>query len=113
MASDARKLLYDITSAAKAVRGFCHGRTSEDYQGDLLLRSACERQLGILGEAMTRLRDLHPDVFERVGEGHAIIAFRNRLIHGYDAVDPEIAWDVIANKVPGLEATAEALLKTA
>lgn len=43
----------------------------------------------------------------------AIIGFRNRLIHGYDAVDAEIAWDVIVNKLPGLEATVEALLASA
>lgn len=113
MENDARKLLYDIASSAKAIREFCQGHTSEDYESNLLLRSACERQLGILGEAMARLRDRHPDAFGSIKEGTAIIGFRNRLIHGYDAVDAEIAWDVIVNKLPSLEATAQALLASA
>jgi len=29
-----------------------------------------------------------------------IVGLRNRLIHGYDAVDAEIVWDVIKHNVP-------------
>lgn len=112
MRSDAPKLLYDIMSSVSAIQNFCHGRTLTDYKDDLLLRSACERQLGIIGEAMTRLRDSHPDLFDQITEGHTIIGFRNRLIHGYDAVDADIAWDVIANKLPGLGTAAESLLNS-
>ncbi len=112
MRSDAPKLLYDILSSVSAIRSFCQGRTLKDYKHDLLVRSACERHLGIIGEAMTRLRDRHPDLFDQINEGQAIIGFRNRLIHGYDAVDAEIAWDVIANKLPGLGTAAESLLNS-
>ncbi len=75
------------------------------------LRSACERQFEIIGEAMTRLRDLHPDVSEQVTDGHAIIAFRNRLIHGYDTVDAQIVWDVIQTRIPDLERVVGGLLE--
>lgn len=76
-----------------------------------MLRSACERQFEIIGEAMTRLRDRHADVFQKLGEGPSIIAFRNRLIHGYDTVDSEIVWDVIETKLPRLVQVAQALLR--
>jgi uncharacterized protein with HEPN domain len=78
----------------------------QDYDADLMLRSACERQFEIIGEAMTRLRDRHPEVCERVTEGHAISALRNRLIHAYDTVDSEIVWDVIHGKLPNLKRIA-------
>lgn len=39
---------------------------------------------------MTRLRDRHAAVFAQLSDGPAIIAFRNRIIHGYDTVDPEL-----------------------
>lgn len=110
MRSDARKLLYDIATAAEAIQEFCHGRTMEDYDADLMLRSACERQFEIIGEAMTRLRDRHDDVFDDIAEGHPIIAFRNRLIHGYDTVDSEIVWDVIQTKLPHLQQATQGIL---
>ncbi len=75
-----------------------------------MLRSACERQFEIIGEAMTRLRERHADVFQRLEQGPSIIAFRNRLVHGYDSVDGEIVWDVIQSKLPQLQAAADALL---
>lgn len=78
-----------------------------------MLRSACERQLEIIGEAMTRLRERHPEIFDQVNEGHAIIAFRNRLIHGYDSVDAEIVWDVITRKLAELELVARQFLDQA
>lgn len=77
-----------------------------------MLRSACERQFEIIGEAMTRLRDRHPEVFGQIRDAPTIIAFRNRLIHGYDTVDSEIVWDVIQDKLPSLEQAAGRLLAT-
>jgi len=113
MRSDARKFLYDIVTATGAIRQFTGGRTLQDYENDLMLRSACERQFEIIGEAMTRLRERNQDVFDGIGEGHSIIAFRNRLIHGYDSVDSEVVWDVIAHELASLERVAQQLLMQA
>ena len=64
MRSDPRKLLYDLVTACGAIAEFCRDRSLQHYRTDLMLRSACERQFEIIGEAMTRLRDRHGDVFE-------------------------------------------------
>jgi uncharacterized protein with HEPN domain len=111
MRSDPNKLLYDIATATDAIQEFCRGRTIQDYEADRMLRSACERQLEIIGEAMTRLRDRHPNDFGKIVEGRGIIGFRNRLIHGYDTVDTEIVWDVIRSKIPALESSVQRLLR--
>ena len=111
MRSDPRKLLYDVLTAAEAIAEFCLGRTIETYEADRMLRSACERQFEIIGEAMTRLRDRHPDVWTQVEGGPAIISFRNRLIHGYDTVDSQIVWDVIQSRLPQLQRTTRRLLE--
>ncbi len=110
MPRDAKKLIYDIRRACQATLMFCQGRSLDEYLADLMLRSACERQLEIIGEAMTRLRDHHEATFGSVAHGSAIIAFRNRLIHGYDSVDSEIVWDVIERKIPELERAAASLI---
>ncbi len=31
-----------------------------------------------------------------------IIGMRNRIIHGYDAVDDQIVWDTVQHKIPPL-----------
>ncbi len=112
MASDHRKYLYDIAGAGAAIRGFCRDRTFADYEASHLLRSACERQLEILGETLTRLRDRHADVYLDIPEGNKIIGFRNRLIHGYDTVDSVIVREIIQARLPGLlESVDRALVR--
>ena len=110
MQLDPRQMLHDIANAAGAIAEFCDDRTAADYESTQMLRSACERQFEIIGEAMTRLRTIHPLVFARIEAGREIIAFRNRLIHGYDSVDSEIVWDVIQVRLPALARIVLALL---
>jgi uncharacterized protein with HEPN domain len=53
------------------------GKTWEDYDGDLLLRSGVERQFEIAGEAMSVLRNLDPESADRVPNVHKIVGMRN------------------------------------
>jgi uncharacterized protein with HEPN domain len=58
--------LNDIVNAAEAISTFTLGRTENDYNHDLLLRSAVERQLEIIGEAArvisTGFKDANPEI---------------------------------------------------
>ncbi len=56
MHADARKLLWDARRAAERVRNFARDKMFTEYQADDLLRSAVERQLTIVGEALNQLR---------------------------------------------------------
>lgn len=110
MPHDAEKYLYDIREAAKLVRDFTVGRTVDDYLQDVLLRSAVERQLGIVGEAMILLRRVAPDVADKISEHRSIIGFRHILVHGYDALNHELVWEVVTSNIPILIEETEALL---
>lgn len=110
MPPETKKLLFDIQHAALGISMFVEGRTLDGYVGDLMLRSAVERQFEIIGEAMTRLRKLDPKLLEQVSESHRIIGFRNVLIHGYDAVTDETTWRIIHEKLPILQREIAALL---
>ena len=48
-----------------------------------MLRSAVERQFGIVGEALSRLAKDDPDVAAAIPDHGTIIAFRNILNNGY------------------------------
>lgn len=58
--------LYDVLRAAKAVQQFVADKTLDDYRGDLMLRSAVERQFEIIGEALTQLRRLDASMVEKI-----------------------------------------------
>ena len=60
-----------------------------------MLRSAVERQFGIIGEALSRLAKDSPEVVARIPDHGKIIGFRNILVHGYASVDDRIVWGVI------------------
>jgi uncharacterized protein with HEPN domain len=46
-----------------------------------------------------------------VPDERQIVGARNRLIHDHDAIDDQIVWSLVQNKLPLLEASIEALLE--
>lgn len=112
MRLEAKKYLLDIQVAAERVERFSKGKTFKQYLADEMLRSAVERQFGIIGEALSRLDKDSPDVASAIPGCGRIIAFRNILIHGYAAVDDRIVWGVIENHLDALrKALAELIAK--
>lgn len=110
MQLETRKLLYDVEQAAELIASFTQGRGLPDYREDAMLRSAVERQFEIIGEALNRLSSSDPVTVERIREHRRIIAFRNVLIHGYDAVSDAVVWDIVETKLPVLREELEAIL---
>jgi uncharacterized protein with HEPN domain len=110
MQPDARAPLYDVLQACRRVSRFVEGQSLADYEDDELLRSAVERQLAIAGEALSRLNRIAPELVTRITDYRRIIAFRNRLIHGYDTITNPVVWGVVQGNVPILIAEVEALL---
>jgi len=104
------KLLADIHQAAEMIGGFISGRTFHEYSNDPLLRSAVERQFEIIGEALNRLARQDAATAARVGDYRQIIAFRNVLIHAYNAVDDRLVWEAAQEKLPLLRRNVKALL---
>ncbi len=110
MRRDPRAYLWDVREAADAIAGFVRGRGFSVYAADLMLRSAVERQLGIIGEALSQLARVDPALAARVPELRRVIAFRNVLIHGYDRIDDAGVWRIVEGDLPPLRARAAALL---
>ena len=92
--------LFDMLHAANGIQLFMVDKTLQDFNEDLMLRSAVERQFEIIGEAMTRLRKNAPETLERFSEHAGIIGFRNVLIHGYDTLNNEVTWRILQEKLP-------------
>jgi len=86
------------------------GKTREAFVEDDLLRSAVERQLQIIGEALSQLAKVDPQIASKVSELSRIIAFRNILVHGYAAIDYDTVWRLIEDKLPELLVNLRAIL---
>jgi uncharacterized protein with HEPN domain len=110
MRPESPKFLEDIRLATVFVEEKTRGKSLDEYLADDLLRAAIERQFEIIGEALTRLRKVDPQTLNLIPDHLQIIAFRNVLVHGYDAIDHRRVWDAIQNSLPHLHGTVKSLL---
>jgi uncharacterized protein with HEPN domain len=110
MRRDPRVHLADVEEAGRLVLRFTHGLDLNTYRDDVLVRSAVERQLEIVGEALNRFYREDAGLAARIPEVRRVIGFRNVLAHGYDIVDHEAVWDAVTHELPGLVTAAAALL---
>lgn len=105
--------LWDAVQAGQAITDFVAERTARDLSGDLMLRSAVERQLEILGEALGRLRTDDPETARQVPDLARIVGMRNVIAHQYGDVDGEILWVAVTRRVPELLSVLRSLLQEA
>lgn len=110
MPHDPQKYVYDILSSCDFLLDFVAGRTVDDYKGGRGFRSAVERELQIIGEAVMQLDRVAPHLAARIPEHRNIIRFRHVLVHGYDSLHPATIWSVIEDKLPLLSDEARKLL---
>lgn len=109
MDEPARKYLYDILESIKSIDSYLSSRRIfEEYLKNKMLRRAIEREFEIIGEAMTKLNQIDPDI--PISSKMQIIGMRNRVIHSYDRVDHDIVWGTIIRHLPVLQSEIEHLL---
>lgn len=73
-----------------------------------MFRNAIERQIGIIGEAMTKILQLNRDI--PITGARKIKATRNYLIHAYDSLQPFTIWGIVINHLPKLKEEVSLLL---
>jgi uncharacterized protein with HEPN domain len=108
---DIRKYIFDINEACELLLQFTAGKTFSDYSTDPMLRSAVERQFEIIGEALVQALRLDPSLSSRISNPGRIIAFRNRLIHGYSSVADDIVWGIVQANLPTLRKEVATLME--
>ena len=96
------KRLEDAHDACTRVQNFLESVPVETFLESELLRSAVERQLEIIGEALNAASKQDESLIQIIPELPRIVGLRNRLIHGYDSVDAEIVWDLVHRNIPAL-----------
>jgi len=111
MGHDDRLTLEQMLDIVRRVRAIAHGRTRAAFDADEVTQLAVLHLIQMLGEAASRVsaafRAAHPEF--PWGE---MVGMRNRIVHGYDHVDPDIVWRVATEDLEPVLAALERVLAT-
>lgn len=101
--------LFDIKTSIEEIESyFPNGKIFQFYQDDLKTKRAVERNIEIIGEAMSRILKLEPEI--SISNSRKIVDARNKIIHGYDEISDDVIWGIIVNNLPVLKMEVEQLL---
>lgn len=110
MDADVKTWLYDVLTAIMEIESFFADNTKEfgKFQMDLRTKRAVERNIEIIGEALSRI--LKRDESIVISNSRKIVDTRNRIIHGYDSVSDDVIWGIVIKHLPLLQNEVQALL---
>ena len=100
---------HDLLTALGEIEEFVQGRSVDELRSDRSLQLILEREFEIVGEALFRLRNLSPEIFESIPNSHQVVGMRNVIAHGYDQIDHEILWDAATKDIGVLRRAIENL----
>ena len=107
---DHRVTLRQINEYVQHAQALCAGKSAQQIEADWREALAFERVMEVLGEAVKRLpeelKQRYPQVPWRLVAG-----MRDKISHGYDAVDYQTLWDAVQNDLPLLLTTVEQMLR--
>jgi uncharacterized protein with HEPN domain len=103
--------LRHMRDAARRAVEIARSSTRAELDATRVETLALTRLIEVIGEASRRVpeefRRAHPEIPWRL-----IAGTRDRLIHGYDEVDLDILWNIVAEQLPDLVARLDAVLRT-
>ncbi len=102
--------LQDIVRSIDEINDFLpEKRDFYQFQKDLKTKKTIERNIEIIGEALSRV--LKQEANLKITDSRKIVDTRNRIIHGYDTVTEDIIWLIVVKYLPILKKEVEELLK--
>lgn len=111
MTEKEKKFLSDIKNAINFIEQFTMDCTSYDkYIIDYKTKSAVERQLAIIGEAINRFLKANDN--NKLENAIKIISLRNRIIHTYDNIDDSIIWTIVTRYLQPLKEEVSTLINS-
>jgi uncharacterized protein with HEPN domain len=111
MDNEIKKLLQDLLICIDTIETYIgEKKVFDNYDSNLLLQDAVERNLITIGEAMNLLLKKEPEIL--ITNARRIVDVRNRLTHGYDEIENTQVWNIVINHLPLLRAEVITLLKS-
>ena len=110
MTRDIAARLRDSIAALDGVTRRTTGLTRSQFDTDEDLQLIVERLLITVGEALGEAESSNPELSERIPNIRSVVGTRNRIVHNYWNVDPNVLWDVAVAKGRELREVLVALL---
>ena len=102
--------LRQMAEHARRAQELCAQNSLPEILVDWQKRAAFERVMEIIGEAAKRLPPKLTARYPAV-DWRGISGMRDRISHGYDAIDYDLLWQAVQMRVPGLLFTLEQMLQ--
>ena len=104
------KWLFDIKEAIAEIDSYFIDNIKDfkNYQSNIILKRAIERDLEIIGEAVNRI--LKQDPKFPIENAKRIVSLRNQIIHSYDNISDENIWAIISKHIPSLKEEVSGLI---
>ncbi len=111
MDPEIKSWLFDILNAILEIDSlfFDQEKVFSIYRNDLKTKRAVERNIEIIGEALSRIMQKDESII--ILNSRKIVDTRNRIIHGYDSVSDEVVWGILLNHIPILQLNVQNLLE--
>ncbi len=109
MSRDPLLYLDDIAQAAEKIDRSVRKLSFDAFCEDSVIFDAVLFNLQVIGEASKKLPDNMKVAMPEV-EWSSAAQFRDIIAHHYFALDAQIVWDVVCNRIPEIRNAARALL---
>ena len=106
----AARLLWDAKTAGELIVQFTTGQAVHDEMQAKMVRSAVERQVEVMGQALDDLAREFPSLARQAPGIRAIVELRAFLIHRDETIRDDLIWQITRKDVPGLVGTLTQLL---
>jgi uncharacterized protein with HEPN domain len=107
---EARKRLWHIAAAGRAILGWTAKKAADDYADSHLLRAAVEREFITIGEALRAALQVESNLSTAISGTARIVGFRNVLVHNYENINSDEVWAIVHDSLPLLLSECRSLL---
>ena len=98
-----------ILEAINHIEDFSKNIDFEGFKENILVRSAIERQLMIVGEASVYITEETKNQYPQI-PWRQIRGFRNFVVHEYFGVSYQMEWSVIVAHLPNLKVASQQII---
>lgn len=109
MGVDDQGRLEHMLDTVRRIRGLVRRRTRDAFELDEVRQLALLHLIQVLGEAASRVGADCRAAYPEIPWGQ-MVGMRNRIVHGYDHLDPDIVWRVATDDVEPVLAALERIL---